>query len=159
MKTISKVINRNFNNDYAEGEVLAKKQITIAESIIDKMGYDLTTCGNCGVVQFIDIAVEDTECYHCGEVGESSSYPSLFFDGMTITREVKANDEFGTPLNEGDEVVVIDAVGLEDFGLKRGDVTFITEIHSHCQNYVEIDTAGSTCNIFADRLLKINKKK
>lgn len=159
MKTISKVISRHFNNDYTEGEVLAKNQITIAWSIIEKMGYDLTTCGNCGATQFIDIAVQDTECYHCGEVGESSSYPSLFFDGMTITREVKANDEFGTPLNEGDEVVVIDAVGLEDFGLKRGDVTFITEIHSHCQNYVEIDTAGSTCSIYADRLLKINKNK
>ena len=159
MKTTSKVITRQRNNTWSKGETLAKNQITIAEDVIRRMGYDLASCGDCGTLQFIDIAVEDNECYQCGFKGESCDYPSLFFDGMTITREVKANDKFGTPLEEGDKVVIVDAEGLEDFGIRRGDVTFICEIHSHAENYVEIDTAGKTCNIYADRLLKVNTTK
>jgi hypothetical protein len=159
MKTTSKVITRQRNNTWSKGETLAKNQITIAEAVVNKLGYDLVTCGNCGTVQFIDNAIEDSKCYQCGFVGESSDYPSLFFDGMTIIREVKANDKFGTPLEEGDEVVIVDAEGLEDLGVRRGDVTFICDIHSHTENYVEIDTAGKTCNIYADRLLKVNISK
>jgi hypothetical protein len=159
MKTISKVITRERNDIWGKGETLAKNQITIAETIVNELGYDLVTCGNCGTVQFIDNTVEDSKCYQCGFVGESADYPSLFFDGMTITREVKANDKFGTPLEEGDEVVVVDTEGIEDLGVRRGDVTFICEIHSFSENYVEIDTTGSTCNIYSDRLLKLNKTK
>ena len=158
METISKIITRQHGNHWRKDEVLAKNQITIAEAIVDKMGYDLTTCGNCGTVQFIDNAVEDSTCYQCGFVGESGEYPSLFFDGMTIIREVKANDKFGTPLEEGDEVVVI-SDDLGEFGIKRGDVTFITKIHKHSENYLEIDTPGSTFNIYGDSLLKLNKNK
>jgi hypothetical protein len=158
MKTTSKVITRQRNNTWSKGETLAKNQITIAEAVANKLGYDLVTCGNCGTVQFIDNGL-DSKCYQCGFVGESGEYPSLFFDGMTIIREVKANDKFGTPLEEGDEVVIVDAEGLEDLGVRRGDVTFICDIHSHAENYVEIDTAGKTCNIYADRLLKVNISK
>jgi len=157
MKTISKVITRQFDNAFGKDEVLAKNQITIAEAIIDKMGYDLTTCGNCGTVQFIDNAFEDSTCYQCGFVGESGEYPSLFFDGMTIVREVKATDRFGTTLEEGDTVVVIDNEGLEEYGIKRGYISVIDEIHEHSQNYLKIDTEGSSFNLYGDRLLKINK--
>jgi hypothetical protein len=92
MKTISKEITRQHGNAFDKDEVLAKNQITISEAIADKMGYYLTTCGNCGTIQFIDNGLHST-CYQCGFVGESGEYPSLFFDGMTIIREVKANEK------------------------------------------------------------------
>jgi len=156
MKTISKVITRQHGNAFDKDEVLAKNQIAIAEAIADKMGYDLTTCGNCGTVQFIDNGLDST-CYQCGFVGEPCDFPSLFFDGMTIVREVKATDRFGTTLEEGDTVVVIDNEGLEEYGIKRGYISVIDEIHEHSQNYLKIDREGSSFNLYGDRLLKINK--
>jgi len=92
MKTISKEITRQHGNAFDKDEVLAKNQITISEAIADKMGYYLTTCGNCGTIQFIDNGLHST-CYQCGFVGESGEYPSLFFDDMTIVREVKATEK------------------------------------------------------------------
>ena len=92
-KTISKQIHLDCN--LTKGEYRAKQQINNANYILDQTGLDIVTCGECGDVNIVDVAKELQECFSCGYTAESCDFPSLFFDGMTVTREVPDLDEIG----------------------------------------------------------------
>ena len=90
-KTILKEIH--LDGKLTEGEHLAKQQIHNSNYILDQTGLDIVTCGGCGDVNIVNVAQEIQECYSCGYVDDSSSVPSLFFEGMTISRDVPELDE------------------------------------------------------------------
>ena len=156
MKTISKSIYISRNNDYTEGEQVAKNQIHKSLEIIDKLGYNLTTCGSCGAVNIIDVSEEEHECYLCQYEGECCDFPDLFYDGMTITREVRANDVDGNILKPGDAVVVLDGEGL-DLPIPRGTTMYVERIVDHESNFIEFDSAGTTHAFYGDRVLKLKQ--
>lgn len=89
MKTISKTIYTYYNNDYTEGENVAKNQIKMAKEIIDKTGYNIVTCGECGNINIINTFDEEHECMHCNYKSESCDFPDLIFDGMTIVKKIE----------------------------------------------------------------------
>ncbi len=93
-KTIYKEIH--LDNKLTQGEALAKQQIHNADHILDQTGLDIVTCGSCGCVNIVDVAKEVQECYSCGYTDDTSSFPSIFFNGMTISREVTLEEEFLT---------------------------------------------------------------
>ena len=95
-KTILKEIH--LDDKLTEGEHLAKQQIHNADYIMEQTGLDLVTCGDCGVVQTLHVGHENPECYSCGFTAGVCDFPSLFFEGMTIRRDVPELDEIGKAL-------------------------------------------------------------
>lgn len=52
-------------------------QVLMAERIVNELGINLVTCGDCGHVLLTDNS-DDIECPHCGFKSESCDFPDLF---------------------------------------------------------------------------------
>lgn len=63
-----------------------REQYKLAQDILNKTGYNIVTCGNCGDVLLHDTNDVDSEgtsndivCPSCGFKGESCDFPDLFY--------------------------------------------------------------------------------
>ena len=77
----------HLSDKLTKGEHLAKQQIIRAQSIIEQTNMNIVTCGDCGEINIINTNEETHHCYLCEYEGESSDFPDLFFNGMSIERD------------------------------------------------------------------------
>ncbi|MFW6311705.1 MAG: hypothetical protein ACOC1K_05665 [Nanoarchaeota archaeon] len=51
-----------------------------ADDIIEKLNYNIVTCGNCGSINIVDLKKAWYNCYACGYVSDPCDFPDLFYD-------------------------------------------------------------------------------
>jgi hypothetical protein len=59
-----------------------KKALESAKEIMDKTGYTICTCGNCGAVLYLKTTAEFIRCHGCMQEQEPCDCPEIFYEGM-----------------------------------------------------------------------------
>ena len=65
-------------------EPLCKEQIKRHSKICSDTYYSITTCGNCGAVNIVDVRDETHQCYDCDWEDDISGFPDIFYESMEI---------------------------------------------------------------------------
>jgi len=66
---------------------LIKDQIDMQERISSQAEVNVCTCGNCGLIIFRDMTIDQSEsgvtCPHCLMEGDVSDHPDLWWEGCS----------------------------------------------------------------------------
>lgn len=65
-------------------ELLCKEQIKRHSKICSDTYYSITTCGNCGTVNIVDVRNDEHMCWSCGFEDDICEFPDLYYKGMEI---------------------------------------------------------------------------